>query len=110
MRLPSGIKNLRELILRVPLDLLVLDPITDFIDEHAFSRSGGFDENDAMHWKAIINPLQQLARQTGCAILFTRHKSKAMSGWKGAYKTSPARGSNYPETRVGLHYSGQGDP
>lgn len=73
VRLPGRVGPLRAAIERSGARLVVIDPVTAFLD-----RGVGFCSDPEVR-RALL-PLAELADETRCAIVLVRHLSKAASG------------------------------
>lgn len=65
--------------------LLVIDPLRRFHEA---------DENDSQHMTFVVQTMEAIAKETGCAIIFTHHTGKAATmGGQGDHQGA-ARGSS----------------
>lgn len=65
--------------------LLILDPIRRF---------HGCEENDSRHMTVLVQILEEIAQETGCAILFTHHTNKQATFHGAGASQGAARGSS----------------
>ena len=73
LSLPVGLERLRESILALRLRLVVVDPLTTYL-------SDGIDPHLASCVRPVLEGLEQVAHQTGAAIVGTVHDRKDASG------------------------------
>jgi hypothetical protein len=71
--------------LAVGARLLILDPIR---------RYHGCEENDSRHMTVLVQILEEIALETGCAILFTHHTNKQATFHGAGASQGAARGSS----------------
>jgi AAA domain len=81
--LPDGMAAMRRRIADCRASLLIIDPITSLLGP-------GVTENDPQHVRGVLIPLQQLARDAGCTVVYTQNYKKATSGdasnWVSGHK------------------------
>jgi hypothetical protein len=66
---PSRLPRLAELVGKDRAELVVLDPVDDYLDD-------GINENDNLAVRVALTGLAQLAKRTGAAVVATRHPGK----------------------------------
>lgn len=69
----SWYRRIMEWIIDRQCDLFVLDPLSAFVDTH-------MDVYRDHHVRALLEPLDFIARETGCAIVYVKHLTKAGDG------------------------------
>lgn len=75
---PEDLAEIRRLVKKSRIRLMVIDPVTAFLSETINSH------NDASVRRAMT-PLAELAQETGCAVLLIRHLNKSGEG-KALYR------------------------
>lgn len=71
--LPADMRRLKLLVQLHRARLLILDPITAYL-------GSGLDMRDDIQVRRLLEELQQIAMDTGCAIVITRHYRKSREG------------------------------
>lgn len=71
--LPGGAHMLRESITKFELGLIIIDPLICYCDPHC-------DLNTELGARAVVDPLNQIAIETGCAVMMSRHLRKDRTG------------------------------
>lgn len=71
--LPDGIGAFRQRIIDCRASLVAIDPLTSML-------ASGTNTNDGQHVRAVLVPLQEIARSMGVTILFTLNYRKSTTG------------------------------
>jgi energy-coupling factor transporter ATP-binding protein EcfA2 len=71
--LPDDIVKLGRRVLDLKVSVLILDPITAYL-------SGGLDSNKDQQVRQMLDAMSQMAMETGCTILATKHYRKSREG------------------------------
>jgi putative DNA primase/helicase len=82
----SAVPFIEQMVTEHALDLVIVDPLGAWVED---------DSNSASQIRAVIDPMSQMARRTGCAVLFVAHIRKAaaddpMDAFAGSFAVTAA--------------------
>ena len=81
---PRDTPALAELVRRQAIELVILDPLAQFIDK-------GYTANNDQLIRQVLLPLARMAEETGCVLLIVRHLNKTPGG-RAIYRGSGSIG------------------
>jgi len=72
VRLDEHLRLIKELIIEEELRLLIIDPLSSYLGIH--------NVNSEQDMRDVLDPLGNIASDTGCAVVLVRHHKKSVTG------------------------------